>query len=88
MASGADFFDCIPREWSGLIVAGVGTLLLVGAICRWKWTLDMTGQKTARPFGFLTLLHDFFGDEGVRAGTIFLAAVLVACGLAMFFLVR
>lgn len=88
MQKEADFFDRIPREWSGLIVAGLGALLLVGALRRWKWALDMTGQKTGKPFGFLTLLHDFFGDEGVRAGTIFLAAMLVVCGLGMFFLMR
>lgn len=88
MAGEPDFFDRIPKEWSGLVIAGLGALLLVGALCRWKWVLDMTGQKSARPFGLLTLLHDLFGDEGVRIGTIVLSAIVVISGFAMFFLMR
>lgn len=86
MSVGPDLSDRIPREWAGLVIAGLGALLLVGALRRWKWALDMTGQKSARPLGFLTLLHDLFGEEGVRAGTIFLASIMIACGVALFFL--
>lgn len=88
MASEPDLFDRIPEDWSGLVIAGLGALLLAGALRRWKWALDMTGQKTARPFGLLTLLHDLFGEAGVRFGMIVLSATITVSGLAMFFLMR
>ena len=81
-----DLFGRISGEWAGLIIAGLGALLLIGALRRWKWTLDMTGQKSGKPFGFLTLMHDLFGEEGVRVGVIILAVVMVVYGLVLSFL--
>lgn len=74
----------LPKEYIGLVIAAVGILFLVGAIRRWKWTLDMTGQRSAHPFGFLTLMQDWFGDNGVRIGVMIMSVILMICGLVLF----
>ncbi len=81
-----DLFERIPKEYGGLVIAALGILLLVGAIRRWEWTLDMTGQKSGKPFGFLTLMHDFFGEAGVRVGVIIISVVFIVGGLVLFVL--
>lgn len=81
-----DLFDKLPKEYMGLILAAGGVLLLVGAIRRRKWVLDMTGERSRKPFGFLTLMQDWFGENGVRVGMMILSVVIIVCGLVMFFL--
>lgn len=81
-------FESFPKEYGGLVIAAAGVLTLIGAIHRWKWTLDMTGQRSAKPFGFLTLLQDWFGEEGVRVGMIILSVIIIICGITMFALMR
>ena len=61
-----DFFSNITPVNGGLIIITLGTLLLIGAIRRWKWIFDMTGQRD-KGFNFLLLLYDLFGDKGLRS---------------------
>lgn len=83
-----DIFSKLPKEYGGLVVAACGALFLIGAIRRWKWTLDMTGQRSAHPFGFLTLMQEWFGDEGVRVGTIIISVIILIGGIAMFVVMK
>lgn len=78
-----DFFSNITPTNGGLIVIGIGLLLLIGAIRRWKWALDMTGQRSAKPFGFLTLMQDFFGEDGVRVGVIIISTFIILGGIGI-----
>lgn len=88
MENEQDFFARLPKEYVGLVFVAAGVLLLVGAICRWKWVLDMTGQKSNKPFAFLSLMHDWFGENGVRIGIMIMSVIIILCGLVMFVLMR
>lgn len=78
-----DFFSNLTPTSGGLIIIGIGIIFLIGAIRRWKWALDMTGQRSAKPFGFLTLMQDFFGEDGVRIGMIILSIILILGGIGI-----
>lgn len=88
METKEDIFSKFPKEYVGLAIIAAGLLFLIGAIRRWKWTLDMTGQRSAHPFGFLTLLQDWFGEDGVRIGTIILSVIIIICGIVLFVAMR
>lgn len=88
MKNEQDFFAQLPKEYVGLVFVAAGVLLLVGAIRRWKWVLDMTGQKSNKPFVFLSVMHDWFGENGVRIGIIVISVLIIICGLVMFVLMR
>lgn len=62
-----DFFSNITPTSGGLIIIALGVLLLIGAIRRWKWVFDMTGERN-KGFNFLLFLYDLFGDKGLRWG--------------------
>ena len=47
-----DFFSNITPTSGGLIIIALGVLLLIGAIRRWKWVFDMTGERN-KGFNFL-----------------------------------
>lgn len=47
-----DFFSNLTPTSGGLILIALGALVLIGAIRRWEWIFDMTGQRTGR-FNFL-----------------------------------
>lgn len=83
MENEQDFFSNITPTSGGLIIIALGALLLVGAICRWKWVFDMTGQRSAKPFGFLTLMQDFFGEDGVRIGMIIISIIIILGGIGI-----
>lgn len=87
-----DFFsklaETLPKEYIWLIMAAVGALFFIGAYRRWKWVLDMTGQRSAHPFGFLTLMQDWFGEDGVRIGMMIMSVIIMICGVVMFLLMR
>ena len=78
-----DFFSNLTPTSGGLIIVALGALTLVGAIRRWKWALDMTGRRSAKPFGFLTLMQDFFGEDGVRIGMIIISIITILGGIWM-----
>ena len=82
------FFEKLPKESVGLVFITVGILLLVGAINRWKWVLDITGEKSNKPFSFLSIMHDWFGENGIRIGIIIISVLIIICGLALFFLMK
>lgn len=88
MENEQDFFAKLPKEYAGLVFVAAGVLLLVGAICRWKWVLDMTGQKSNKPFAFLPVLHDWFGENGVRIGIMIMSVIIIICGVVLFLLMR
>ena len=60
-----DFFSNLTPTSGGLILIALGALVLIGAIRRWEWIFDMTGQRTGR-FNFLLWLYDVFGEKGLR----------------------
>ena len=78
-----DFFSNLTPTGVGLMFIGIGLLFLIGAIRRWKWVLDMTGQRSSKPFGFLTLMQDFFGEDGVRIGMIIISIIIILSGIGM-----
>lgn len=77
-----DFFSNITPVNGGLIIIALGTLLLIGAIRRWKWIFDMTGQRD-KEFNFLLLLYDLFGDKGLRVGMIITSIIFILGGIGM-----
>ncbi|CDA87128.1 MULTISPECIES: Imm17 family immunity protein [Bacteroides] len=77
-----DFFSNITPVNGGLIIIALGTLLLIGAIRRWKWIFDMTGQRD-KGFNFLLLLYDLFGDKGLRVGMIITSIIFILGGIGM-----
>lgn len=85
-----DFFsklvESFPKEYAGLVIVAAGALFFIGACRRWKWVLDMTGQRSAHPFGFLTLMQNWLGDNGVRIGVMIMGAIIMICGLVLFIL--
>lgn len=83
-----DFFANLPKETGGLAMIAAGLLLFIGAYRRWKWVLDMTGQRSAHPFGFLTLMQDWFGDAGVRIGIMIMSVLLILCGVVLMVLMK
>lgn len=88
MENEQDFFAKLPKEYVGLVFVAAGVLLLVGAIRRWKWVLDMTGQKSNKPFAFLSLMHDWFGENGVRIGIMIMSVIVILCGVVLAVLAR
>ena len=77
-----DFFSNITPVNGGLIIIALGTLLLIGAIRRWKLIFDMTGQRD-KGFNFLLLLYDLFGDKGLRVGMIITSIIFILGGIGM-----
>lgn len=77
-----DVFSNITPVNGGLIIIALGTLLLIGAIRRWKWIFDMTGQRD-KGFNFLLLLYDLFGDKGLRVGMIITSIIFILGGIGM-----
>ena len=60
-----------------------GIVMLIGAIQKWKWVLQMQGT---RPFGFLYWLGYLWGEKGYRVGMILLSIIIIICGLLLAFL--
>ena len=78
-----DFFANLPKETGGLVFIAAGLLQFIGAYRRWKWMLDMTGERSAHPLGFLTLMQDLFGEDGVRIGIMIMGLILILCGVVL-----
>lgn len=77
-----DFFSNLTPTGVGLMFIGIGLLFFIGAIRRWKWVLDMTGQRH-KGFNMLLFLYDVFGDKGLRVGMIILSIIIILCGIGM-----
>ncbi|MCP9612254.1 Imm17 family immunity protein [Coprobacter tertius] len=77
-----DFFTDITSTNGGLIIIALGVLLLIGAIRRWEWVFDMTGQRN-KGFNFLLFLYDLFGDKGLRIGMIITSIIFILGGIGM-----
>ena len=75
-----DFFSNITPTSGGLIIIALGVLLLIGAIRRWKWVFDMTGERN-KGFNFLLFLYDLFGDKGLRVGVIITSVIIILGGI-------
>lgn len=78
-----DFLSNLPKESAGLILVAFGVLMFVGAYRRWKWVLDMTGQRNS---GFLAFMGNWFGENGIRIGMMILSALVIVCGVVLFVL--
>lgn len=48
----------------------------------------MTGQRSTHPFGLLTLMQDWFEDNGVRIGVMIMSVILMICGVVLFVVVQ
>ena len=77
-----EFFSNISPVNGGLIITVLGALLLIGAIRRWKWVFNMTGQRN-KGFNYLLLLYDLFGDKGLRNGMIITSIILILGGIGI-----
>ena len=77
-----DFFSNLTPTSGGLILIALGALVLIGAIRRWEWIFDMTGQRTGR-FNFLLWLYDVFGEKGLRVGMIITAIIIMLGGIGI-----
>ena len=55
-----DIFSNIPADCVAWLFVGVGVILLIGAIRRWEWVLQMQGT---RPFGSLYRLGHIWGEK-------------------------
>ena len=77
-----DFFSNITPTSGGLIIIALGVLLLIGAIRRWKWVFDMTGERN-KGFNFLLFLYDLFGDKGLRVGVIITSVIIILGGIGI-----
>lgn len=86
MENKQNLFEKFPIEYIGLVFVLFGLIIFIGALLRWKWVLDMTGERSDKPFGFIILMYDWFGDNGVRAGLIILSILIIFCGLVLFIL--
>lgn len=80
-----EIFSDIPAGCVAWLVVGVGVVLLVGAIRKWRWVLQMQGT---RPFGFLYWLGHVWGEKGYRVGMILVSVCIIACGVMLVFLMR
>ncbi|MCQ4874448.1 MULTISPECIES: immunity 17 family protein [Odoribacteraceae] len=80
-----DIFSNIPADCVAWLFVGVGVILLIGAIRRWEWVLQMQGT---RPFGSLYRLGHIWGEKGYRVGMILISVCIIACGFVLFFLMR
>lgn len=77
-----DIFSNIPADCVAWLFVGVGVILLIGAIRRWEWVLQMQGT---RPFGSLYRLGHIWGEKGYRVGMILISVCIIACGFVLFF---
>ena len=77
-----DFFSNLTPTSGGLILIALGALVLIGAIRRWEWIFDMTGQRTGR-FNFLLWLYVVFGEKGLRVGMIINAIIIMLGGIGI-----
>lgn len=77
-----DFFSNLTPTSGGLIFIALGVLLLIGAIRRWEWVFDMTGQRN-KGFNFLLFLYDLFGDKGLRVGVIIISVIIILGGIGI-----
>lgn len=77
-----DFFSKITPTNAGLILIAIGALLIIGAIRRWKWVLDMTGQRKDKP-NLLLWLYKHFGEDGLRVGIIISSIFIIIGGICI-----
>ena len=73
-----DLSSDIPAEYTVWLIPLFGIVMLIGAIQKWKWVLQMQGT---RPFGFLYWLGYLY-----RVGMILLSIIIIICGLLLAFL--
>ena len=78
-----DLSSDIPAAYTAWLISAFGGVMLVGAIQKWKWVLQMQGT---RPFGFLYWLGYLWGEKGYRVGMILLSIIIIICGLLLAFL--
>ena len=74
------FYSNLTPTSGGVIHVALGALVLIGAIRRWEWIFDMTGQRNGR-FNFLLWLYDVFGEKGLRVGLIINAIFIMRGGI-------
>ena len=77
-----DLSSDIPAEYTVWLIPLFGIIMLIGAIQKWKWVLQMQGT---RPFGFLYWLGYLWGEKGYRVGMILLSIIIIICGLLLAF---
>jgi ABC-type multidrug transport system permease subunit len=54
--------ELISQYWY-VLVGGIGILLILGAVFKWKWAMQREGD---RPLGFMSWIYTLFGETGYR----------------------
>lgn len=58
-----DFFSNITPIGASLLLIAFGVLLIIRAISRWKWILDISGER--KRMNIRLLLYNLFGYKGL-----------------------
>jgi hypothetical protein len=64
----------LARQYWYVIVGGIGVLLILGAVFKWKWALQHEGD---RPFVPLFWVFELFGAKGYRIAIGIIGAMIV-----------
>ena len=80
-----DLSSDIPAEYTVWLIPLFGIVMLIGAIQKWKWVLQMQGTRS---LGFLYWLGHSWEENEYRGGIILLSIIIIICGLMLAFLVK
>lgn len=65
---------------AGLAMVSVGLFLVMGAIRRWAWLLELGGNEYRNMGLIQAALYHKFGDRYLQIRMIFIGAMLIICG--------
>ena len=80
-----DLSSDIPAEYTVWLIPLFGIVMLIGAIQKWKWVLQM---QDTRSLDFLYWLGHLWEENGYRGGIILLSIIIIICGLMLAFWVK
>lgn len=72
----------LQENWQ-LAVLGSGALFLLGAVFRWKWVCDPSGENVD---GFRAFVYSNFGEEGYRVITGISGFIIILCSVLLWVL--
>lgn len=67
----------LQSHWQYIVIFG-GLLVLLGAICNWRWLTSPNGEK---PFSLGRFVYALCGQNGYRIFMGVLGVVISACGI-------
>ena len=77
----SDFFTNFP-QYFGFVIIGLGILLIIAAIQKWKWLTEGGDGKVFNDTWFIGI----FGKRKLRMLYIVTGVVLILIGIAWFFI--